>query len=108
MANALKSRQIPDWGRLSPGDGDIVFREKVYRLTPREESSRRAYAQAINDAQRAFESATSPASSRRRRPPARRRAARTCAGLNGITSGVSRTLRLSLSRSARRTTRPRC
>ena len=55
VASALRSRQIPDWGRLGPGDGDFVFLEKVRRLTPREESSRRAYAQAINDAQRAFE-----------------------------------------------------
>ncbi|WP_165230149.1 caspase family protein [Aquisphaera insulae] len=41
VANALNSRQIPDWGQLGPGDGDFVFRETAQRLTPGERSRQR-------------------------------------------------------------------
>ncbi|MCA9128932.1 MAG: CHAT domain-containing protein [Planctomycetales bacterium] len=36
VANALGSRQIPQWGQLAAGDGDFVFRPTVIRVTPRE------------------------------------------------------------------------
>ncbi|MEQ8788945.1 MAG: caspase family protein [Pirellulaceae bacterium] len=41
VANALGSRQIPDWGRLGEGDGDFVFRPTVRRTTPSELSEER-------------------------------------------------------------------
>jgi WD40 repeat protein/Tfp pilus assembly protein PilF len=41
VAFALRSRQIPDWGRLGPGDGDFVFHPAVLRPTPRELSEQR-------------------------------------------------------------------
>jgi WD40 repeat protein len=34
VANALGSHQVPDWGRLGPGDGDFLFRATVRRKTP--------------------------------------------------------------------------
>jgi len=33
--------QIPNWGRLAPGEGDFIFRPTVRGKTPREESSER-------------------------------------------------------------------
>jgi WD40 repeat protein/tetratricopeptide (TPR) repeat protein len=41
VANSLRSRQIPDWGSLGPGDGDFVFRPLIRGTTPREESETR-------------------------------------------------------------------
>jgi len=41
VANAIGSRQIPDWGRLGTGDGDFIFRPTLYRETPREKAARR-------------------------------------------------------------------
>lgn len=43
VANALGSRQIPDWGRLGAGDGDIVFRPTVVRPTPRQRARQANY-----------------------------------------------------------------
>jgi len=50
VANALGSRQIPDWGRLDKGDGDFVFRPEIRRLTPREIAQRETYAKQIAQA----------------------------------------------------------
>ncbi len=47
--------QVPDWGRLGPGLGDIVFRPTVWRLTPASGSARRSYAAAMAAAQAALE-----------------------------------------------------
>ncbi|MGO8902904.1 MAG: caspase family protein [Isosphaeraceae bacterium] len=42
VASALRSRQIPDWGRLGPGDGDFVFHQSVNREVPWERAEREA------------------------------------------------------------------
>ena len=62
VANAIQSRQIPDWGRLGPGDGDFLFRPTVKRMTPREVSEKRRlisrwqqYAKDINLSQEAWD-----------------------------------------------------
>jgi WD40 repeat protein/HEAT repeat protein len=53
VRDALDSAQVPDWGRLGPGQGDFVFRPVVWRMTPSEESRRRQYSLSMEAARQA-------------------------------------------------------
>ncbi len=55
VRNRIGGLQVPDWGRLGPGMGDIVFRPKVWHVTPSLRSAHRGYAAAMRSAQIALE-----------------------------------------------------
>ncbi len=60
VRDSLGSAQVPDWGRLGPGDGDFVFRPTLWRLTPSREAARRRYTAALTAAQIAWEAGDLP------------------------------------------------